>query len=422
MPTNTAQMDRPITLMTARQMDESDPLKHKRSEFYLPEDSIYLDGNSLGPLPVKARERVQQVVVEQWGEDLIKSWNTHSWIDLPVTVGEKIAPLIGAAPGQTICCDSISVNLFKLLGAALKMRPGRHQIVSQSDNFPTDLYMVEGLQELLGKDAVELVMVDENDIFDGLNEDVAVLLLTQVNFRSGRIHNMAAITEAAHAHGILVIWDLAHSAGAIPVELDLCKVDFAVGCGYKYLNGGPGAPAFIYVAERHLSEFAQPLSGWMGHSEPFAFKPHYHKHSAIEQCLAGTPPIISMSMLDAALEVFSDVTMQQLRQKSVQLSEFFLALIDQIEVLQAFSLASPIEPELRGSQIALTHPQAFSICQALISKKVIADFRAPNILRIGFCPLYLSFTDVYHAVTLLSEIIDNQMYKQQRFQTATKVT
>jgi kynureninase len=403
-------------------LDKADPLAKKRLEFDLPANTIYLDGNSLGALPKSVKARVSEVVSQQWGNDLIKSWNSHSWIDLPIKVGEKIAPLIGAGQGQVICCDSISVNLFKLLCSALTLNSERSVVLSTKDNFPTDLYMVQGLSDLLGPDLCQLQMVAEQDILENLTESVAVLLLTQVNFRTGKLLDMAKLTQLAHDKGILVIWDLAHSAGALPVELDKCEADFAVGCGYKYLNGGPGSPAFLYVAKRHQTLARQPLSGWMGHAKPFAFDPLYAPATTINQFQCGTPSVISMSVLDAALDVWQNVSLLQVRNKSEALADVFLELIKMNTCLHNLVLCSPDVAKQRGSQLAFSHDDAFAICQALIEKGVIADFRAPNILRFGFTPLYTSFEDVWLAVATLADIVESEMYKKPRFNVALKVT
>jgi kynureninase len=403
-------------------LDKADPLAKKRLEFSLPANTIYLDGNSLGALPKSVKSRVAEVVSQQWGNDLIKSWNSHSWIDLPIMVGEKIAPLIGAAQGQVICCDSISVNLFKLLCSALKLNSDRTVVLSTKDNFPTDLYMVQGLGDLLGPDLCQLQMVAEQDIQQNLTESVAVLLLTQVNFRTGTLLDMAKLTQLAQDKGILVIWDLAHSAGALPVELDKCKADFAVGCGYKYLNGGPGSPAFLYVAKRHQETVKQPLCGWMGHAKPFAFDAKYQPSPNINQFQCGTPSVISMSALDAALDVWQDVDMLQIRNKSEALADVFIELIQTNQCLHELVLCSPNVAQKRGSQLAFAHDDAFAICQALIEKGVIADFRAPNILRFGFTPLYTSFEDIWRAVTILVNIVESEHYKEPRFNITLKVT
>jgi len=405
-----------------RELDRLDPLAAKRDLFALPEGVVYLDGNSLGALPLSVRQRAAQIVDQQWGRDLVTSWNTHAWIDLPVTVGEKIAPLLGAAAGQVICCDSISVNLFKLLAAALQMRRDRHVVVSQDDNFPADLYIAEGLGGLDTNRSLELRLVADAGIENALDDSVAVLMLTHVNYRSGKIHDMQRLTRLAHDKGIMVIWDLAHSAGAVPLALDDCGVDFAVGCGYKYLNGGPGAPAFIYAAQRHQHRIKQPLSGWMGHAAPFEFGRQYRAAPGVRQFLCGTPPILSMGALDAALDVFAGVDMQELRDKSRKLGDLFLELAGASGCLAGFELVSPADSALRGSQLALAHPRAFAICQAMIDKGVIADFRAPDVLRLGFAPLYLRYIDVARSVEVLADVMVNKSYTQERYSTQQKVT
>ncbi|MGS2720671.1 kynureninase [Paraglaciecola aestuariivivens] len=411
-----------MNLEKIKQQDLSDPLANKKQAFLIPQNTIYLDGNSLGVLPKTVKSRVAEVVAKQWGEDLITSWNQHAWIDLPIQVGEKIAALIGAKPGQVISCDSTSVNLFKVLSAALKLNPTRHKVLSTQDNFPTDLYMVQGLTSLLGQDLCELTTVNEDDIEQHLNESVAVLMLTHVNFRTGKVLDMQKLTQLAHDKGILVIWDLAHSAGALPLKLDQCEVDFAVGCGYKYLNGGPGAPAFLYVAERHLAKASQPLVGWMGHAKPFAFSPIYQSANNIEHFQCGTPSVIAMSALDAALEVWQDVDLDLVRHKSLALGQLLIDLVEQQPSLADFVLCSPKDQSERGSQVAFAHPNAFEICQALIAQNVIADFRAPNILRFGLTPLYVSFEDIAKTVSILSEIVENQIYTEKRFNQTQKVT
>lgn len=415
-----------LTTTTLASLDAADPLAAKREEFMLPKNTIYLDGNSLGAMPKVAALRASQVLTEQWSQDLIKSWNSHNWIDLPHTVGEKIAPLLGAAPGQVICCDSTSVNLFKVLSCAMLMQPGRSKILSQAGNFPTDLYMVQGLASLLGEQNCQLVLVDDSEEPDALERaitpEIAVLLLTQVDFRSGRLLDMQRLTALAHAQGVLVIWDLAHSAGALPIELDAWQVDFAVGCGYKYLNGGPGAPAFLYAATRHHAHIMQPLTGWMGHQAPFSFTTTYQKAPGIAQFLTGTPAIIAMSVLDAALSVFADIAIQDVRHKSLALSHCFHQLVEKQPALASLNLITPLQPNARGSQLAYQHPQAYALCQALTKRGVIADFRAPNILRLGFTPLYLRYADVGDAVAILADIMASQEYLKPEYAVKQKVT
>jgi kynureninase len=416
-----------MKLSDIQHLDASDPLAAKRDEFDLPEQTIYLDGNSLGALPKTVTTRITEVLKQQWGKDLIKSWNSHNWIDLPLRVGDKIAPIVGAAKGQVICCDSISVNLFKVLSCALKLNPKRHLVLSTLDNFPTDLYMVQGLSDLLGQQACQLQMIEEKHIETvitdpELSQSVAILLLTQVNFRSGKLLDMAKITKLAQAQGILVIWDLAHSAGALPVQLDACQVDFAVGCGYKYLNGGPGAPAFLYVAQRHQNTVNQPLSGWMGHANPFAFDVKYQGAKDINQYLCGTPSILAMSAMDAALDLWSGLDIQLVRTKSILLAKVFMELFRQHQCLAVLQLCSPIDPQCRGSQLAFSHDSAYAICQVLIHKGLIADFRAPNLLRFGFTPLYTSFADIWDGINLLVEVMQEQSYLSDQYKVTAKVT
>jgi kynureninase len=407
-------------------LDKKDPIAHAKALFEIPEGIIYLDGNSLGPLPTSAKKMAIDVVENQWGQDLITSWNKHAWIDLPIVVGNKIAPLIGAEQGQVICCDSISVNLFKLLASALQMNgPKRNKVLSQQDNFPTDLYMVEGLEQMVGSHKCSLMTCTADKIESVLQEqgkEISVLMLTHVNFRSGEIHAMQNLTQLAHKQGVLVIWDLAHSAGAVPVKLDEWQVDFAVGCGYKYLNGGPGAPAFIYAANKHIASLRQPLTGWMGHANPFTFEPGYKADAGIKKFLGGTPSVISMSVLNAALDVFEQVTMQQVRDKSVAMTDFFQALVAQSDVLSGLVLASPLTSDNRGSQLAYKHPYAYALCQALISEGVIADFRAPDIIRFGFSPTFLSFLQLFTSVEKLKVIMQSEKYKQAEFNQKQAVT
>jgi kynureninase len=434
-------LENPKLYEQAKRLDKVDPLAALKDEFLLPDKMVYLDGNSLGPLPKKAKKRAIEVVEKQWGESLIASWNTHDWIGLPLKVGNKIAPLIGAPQNTVICCDSISVNLFKLLSAALHLQSSlskashqkaeRRFVLSQRDNFPTDLYMVQGLQTMLEENTskqCELLSVDASSIMTTLEQqgdDIAVLMLTHVNFKTGEVHDMQEITELAHKKGVLVLWDLAHSAGVMPLELESWQVDFAVGCTYKYLNGGPGAPGFAYVAKRHLPTLQQPLSGWMGHKKPFAFTHDYQKADGIEQLLAGTPSIISMSVLDAALDMFDNISVSAIRDKSIALNDFFLvcmsSLFSQYQI-PALTLACDKNSEQRGSQVSYSHEHAYAICQALIANGVVADFRAPNILRIGFSPLFLSYVDILKAAQILSNVIQKSTYLEAQYQTLNKVT
>ncbi|MGA0451086.1 MAG: kynureninase [Pseudohongiellaceae bacterium] len=405
--------------------DTADPLAAHRRHFELPTDTIYLNGNSLGPLSTASKHRVREVVESQWGNDLISSWNKHQWIDLPLSVGEKIAPLIGAAPGQVLCCDSVSVNLFKLLAAALTNRAGKRTVIlSQQDNFPSDLYIAEGLINLLQEHGIsaELRLVAAENLEEGIAQSPDVLLLTHVNFRTGAVHDMQRLTARAHDHDVPVIWDLSHSAGAMELALDDCQVDFAVGCGYKFLNGGPGAPAFLYVASRLQAELQQPLQGWMGHKQPFAFEPKYVPDAGINQLQTGTPSILSMSALDAALSCFEGLTTTQLREKSLALSTMFLSLLEEDLTCESLTLVSPREPEQRGAQLSFSHDDAFPISQALIEAGVIVDFRAPDLIRLGFSPLFLSFNEVAKSAAILRQILTEGQFRQERFSVRAKVT
>ena len=408
-------------------LDNADALSHKIEEFCLPKDTIYLDGNSLGPLTKNAQLRAQEVVQQQWGQSLIASWNSHDWISLPSIVGNKIAQLVGASANSVVCCDSISVNLFKILSAAVQLQKTekRRLILSQNDNFPTDLYMAQGLSQLLGTNNCELLSVASNEIestLEAKGNDISIMMLSHVNFKNGAIFDIPKLTQLAHSKGVLVVWDLAHSAGILPLDLSAWNVDFAVGCTYKYLNGGPGAPAFIYAAPRLLADLQQPLSGWMGHKSPFAFDHDYDKNTGIEQFLSGTPSIISMSVLDAALDVFNKVSMQAIRNKSLALNEFFQTCIKEFIPQSSLSLACSLDHQTRGSQISFKHEHAYAICQALISHNVIADFRAPNILRLGFSPLFLSFKNAYDAAKVLQDIIESKKFLHTEFQIKHKVT
>lgn len=409
-------------LSDCQALDAADVLASKRAEFKIPAGKIYLNGNSLGPLPVRALAHSLTLIEQQWGEDLISSWNKHGWIDLPLTCAEKLGPLVGVAPGQLLCCDSVSVNLFKLLAVALQLNKPRTTVVSLQDNFPTDLYMVQGMQSLLGAGQCELQTVDEEDLLDSLNREVAVLLLTQVNFRSGAMLDIQSITQRAHELGILVIWDLSHSVGAVPLQLDAWSVDMAVGCGYKYLNGGPGAPAFLYVNKQHQAKVSQPLCGWMGHTSPFEFSPDYVPAKDITEFLTGTPPILSLGVLSAALDVFADVTPAQLRSKSLALADYFLALVAARPELNELELVSPVAAEQRGGQLAFAHEEGYAICQALAAAGILSDFRSPDLLRFGFSPLFLRFADIAKAVTVLADIVAQRRFDEPAFKQRQKVT
>lgn len=387
----------------------------------MPENLIYLDGNSLGMLPKHVPARLEHAVKIEWGQDLIRSWNKNAWIDLPVRVGARIAKLIGAHDSEVIAADSTSINVFKVLLAALRLRPDRRVIVSDIDNFPTDLYMAQGINNLL-ENRYELRFVKRDQIEASIDENVAVVMLTEVDYRTGELYDMAKVTKLTHDHGALSIWDLAHSAGAFPVSLEDCNVDFAVGCGYKYLNGGPGAPAFLYVARKHQLEVAPILAGWMGHRAPFAFTPDYTPSTDLRRLTVGTPSVLGMIALEAALEVFEDVSMHDIRAKSIALTDLFIDLMQPLCLAFGFELVSPRDSARRGSQVSYAHKEGYAIMQALIAADVIGDFRAPNIVRFGFTPLYLQFADVQEAVQRLEVIMRENRWQEPQFQERSKVT
>ena len=406
-----------MTLDEARALDAADPLRAYRQRFDLPEGVIYLDGNSLGALPKDTPARLEQVVRGEWGDGLIRSWNDAGWITLPQRVGAKIAPLIGAEPDEVIVCDSVSVNLFKLIGAALNMRPGRKVILSEPGNFPTDLYMIAGLE---AQGLAERRLAAPDDLEAALDEDVALLMLTHVHYKTGRTHDMVRLTKAAQDAGALMLWDLSHSGGAVPVDLAGCIADFAVGCGYKYLNGGPGAPAYAYAARRHHAELFQPLTGWMGHAAPFAFTDDYAPAPSVTRLLAGTPGILGVAALEVGVDLIAEIGMDQLAAKSRKLSEFFRNCV--AARLPDLELVSPLDPLARGSQLSFRHPDAYAICQALIARGIIGDFRDPDILRFGFAPAYVSFGDASAAAENLAEIVANRGWDRPEFHKRAAVT
>ncbi|BAI75506.1 kynureninase (plasmid) [Azospirillum sp. B510] len=390
-----------------------------RARFDIPDGVIYLDGNSLGPLPIAAKERVARTLAEEWGGQLIRGWNSAGWMVQPRKVGDRIARLIGAPAGSVVVGDTLSIKVYQALAAALAMRPERRVILSDSGNFPTDLYMAEGLIETLGQGHILKVVAPE-EVEGTIGEDVAVLMLTEVDYRTGRLHDMAALTAKAHAAGVVTVWDLAHSAGALPVDLAGAGTDFAVGCTYKYLNGGPGAPAFIYVAPQHAERARPALSGWMGHEAPFAFDPSYRPGAGVERMRVGTPPVIALAALDAALDVWDDVDMADIRRTSMTLCDLFIELVEaQCPTLE---LASPRDGSRRGSQVSFRHPQGYAIMQALIDRGVIGDFRAPDVLRFGFTPLYIGEAEVRGAVAVLKQVTDGGLWDRPEYHRKAIVT
>ena len=407
-----------MTPEEARELDTSDPLAFARERFRLPEGVIYLDGNSLGALPVATPAALAKTAERQWGEDLIASWNTHGWIDWPTTIAAKLAPIVGAKPSELLIADSTSVCLFKLLAAAVRARPGRNKIVTQEASFPTDLYVAQGLCGMLG---LRLEAMPAEQVLDAIDDQTAVVSLTHVDYKSAALYDMRAINEAAHAAGALVVWDLCHSAGAIEVDLGATGSDLAVGCGYKYLNGGPGAPAFIYVAERLQDELTNPLQGWMGHAEPFAFVDEYRPARGILKFLTGTPSILAMAALDAGLATFDGIAIADVQAKSRKLSQLF---VDEVEARCGgeVRLTSPRDAAQRGSHVVFAHPEGYAVMQALIARGVVGDFRAPDLMRFGFTPLYASYSEMVRAAEILAEVLASREWDQPRFKMRAKVT
>jgi len=390
-----------------------------RAMFHLPHGVIYLDGNSLGPLPLAAADRVARTITAEWGEMLITGWNKAGWMEQPSRVGDRIGRLIGAAPGTVVMGDTLSVKVYQALASALEMRPDRRVILSDNGNFPSDLYMADGLCRTLGN-GYSLRTVAPEDVAGAIDETVAVTMLTEVDYRTGRKHGMAALTARAHAVGALAVWDLAHSAGAIPVDLTGADADFAVGCTYKYLNSGPGGPAFIYVAPRHAEVVRPALSGWLGHEAPFAFDPDYRPGRGIERMRVGTPPVLQLAALEAALDVWDMADMADVRARSIELTEAFIAGVE--ATCPTLTLASPRDPDRRGSQISFRHPEGYAIMQALIARSVIGDFRAPEILRFGFTPLYIGLAEVEAAVGILAQVMQGNLWDRPDYKNRARVT
>jgi kynureninase len=388
--------------------DRDDPLGHARARFELPPGQIYLDGNSLGALPKAVRPRMDDVIAREWGRDLIGSWNSAGWYVAPGRVGAKLARLIGAEPHEVTITDSISVNLFKLLVAAARMRPDRREILAEAGNFPSDNHIVESVARLLG---LTPRYVPAGEIAGAVGPDTAVATLSHVNYRSAEMQDMAGVTAAVHAAGALAVWDLAHSSGAVALDLDGSGADFAVGCGYKYLNGGPGAPSHIFVAERHQAAFDQPLQGWFGHADPFRFEHDFAKAPGIRAALCSTPPMLSLLAFEAALDAFEGIEMHDLAAKGRALCELFIALADERLARFGVSLATPRDGTRRGCHVSLRHPEAFGIVRALIARGIVGDFRAPDAMRFGFAPLYIRFVDVFDAVAAMEEVLERETWR-----------
>lgn len=411
----------PASRADAVAMDAADPLANVRDQFQLPDDTIYLCGNSLGPLAKRAATRLQDGVQRQWGQDLIRSWNANSWFTLPERLAPRIARLIGAEAREVTVADSTSVNLFKVVAAARSLRQGRTRVVTEAGNFPTDAYVLEGLAELM-RDPQPPVLARREQLLESIDDDTAVVVLTHVHYKDSALFDMAELTQHAHRHGALIVWDLSHSVGALPVDLNACDADFALGCTYKYLNGGPGAPAFIYAATRHHAAMQPGLVGWWGHAQPFAFDDTYAAGAGMRRMLTGTGSILGMIALEAALEVFDELDMQVLRAKSLALCDLFSRLVEQKCAGHGLSQASALPLAQRGSHIALRHEAGYAIIQSLIRRNVVGDFRAPDVIRFGLAPLFVRFQDVWDAVDALADVLTSGAWRNSALTQRATVT
>uniref|UniRef100_B0T9J0 Kynureninase n=1 Tax=Caulobacter sp. (strain K31) TaxID=366602 RepID=B0T9J0_CAUSK len=403
----------------ARDLDAQDPLALHRDKFHLPSGLVYLDGNSLGCLPFSAQRRVEEAVTREWGDTLIGAWLNADWLTLATRVGDRIARLVGADPGEVVAADSTSINLYKALHAALGLRPSRTRILAQAGDFPTDLYIIDSVATATDRKVSRL---KAEDILAAIDEDVAVIVLTHVNYKTAAVHDMAAITAAAHAKGALVVWDLAHTAGAVPCALNVAGADFAVGCGYKYLNGGPGAPAFLFVAKRHQPEARQPLTGWFGHRAPFEFSDTFEAAPGAERFLCGTPPILALSALDGALDAFDGIEIEALAAKSRTMTEGFVRLFDAELAPLGFVLHCERNPDRRGSHVAFSHPDGYAIMRALADRGFVGDFRAPDVLRFGFAPLYNRYVEVEGLVSAIVEIMLDRSWDRPAYRVRQAMT
>ena len=414
-----------IDRATCVALDEADPLAGFRDRFSLPDDIVYLDGNSLGALPKTTAAHVERVIKEEWGTGLIRSWNDAGWFTKPTALGDRIAPLIGAAPGEVVLGDSTSVSLFQATVAAVRMRPGRRVVVSERSSFPTDLYILEAVQELMSDETpLERRLIDDDatTLDDVLDDDVAVVVLTQVDYRTGRMRDLHSVTRQVQAAGAIMLWDLCHSAGAVPVDLTAAGADFAVGCTYKYINGGPGSPSFIWVAERHQPLARPAITGWHGHAQPFDFTLDYSPAAGITRFRVGTPQLLSLAALEASLDIWDDVDMLLVREKSLRLTELFMSLVDSRLAPWRVEVVTPRLAADRGSQVALRVEGGYAVMQALIAHGVIGDFRAPDLMRFGFAPLYVSHADVWDAVDILEMILSTGIWREPRFARRGAVT
>ena len=415
-----------LTLEYCRQLDAADPLATLKQQFALPENTIYLDGNSLGARPKVALERATDVVTREWGADLINSWNKNHWWDLPVRIGNKVAKLVGGKDNEVVVTDTTSSNLFKVLATALRIQmeqaPERKIIIAETEAFPTDLYIIQGMAEWLQQGYELQLVAGPEALSAALNDKTAAVILSHVNYRTGFLWPMQETTAEIHRHGGLVIWDLCHSIGAVDIDLNAADADFAVGCTYKYLNGGPGAPAMLWVPEKHVNRYGQPLSGWWGHAKPFAMSTNYEPAAGIRRYLSGTQPIVSMSLVECGVDVFLQADMNQIRKKSLALTDLFIALVEQECGQHGLEMITPREHAIRGSHVSLRHEHGFAIIQALIARGVIGDYREPEVLRFGITPLYLSHEDIWNAVQLLKEIMDTGAWDKEEFHLRGQVT
>jgi kynureninase len=409
-----------VTRTACVERDSTDPLRDLRDRFVIPEGVIYLDGNSLGPMPRSAAGVLGRTIEQEWGHDLIRSWNSAGWFDMPVRLGDRVGALIGAAPGQTVVCDTTSINLYKAIQAAIGLRPDRDVIIAEDASFPTDLYIIEGAMKSAGRPMQRRLIGRDGPIDVLIDRKVAVAVLSHVDYRTGALLDIAAITQRLHDAGALVIWDLCHSAGVVEIGFDLDAIDFAVGCTYKYLNGGPGSPAFIAVAKAHQAAAQHPLSGWWGHAAPFAFDRDFRPHQGIKRFLCGTQPIISLRGMEVALDAMAGTEVSALRQKSLALTELFMARV--ADLLPGLQIVTPGQPSLRGSQVAIAFDKGYPVIQAMIERGVIGDFRAPNIMRFGFAPLYIRFQDVWDAAEILADCITKEVWRDPRFSRVLDVT
>ncbi len=409
-----------ITREDCQRLDDADSLAPLRTQFSLNDGEIYLDGNSLGPVSTSVRRRVNEVLDAEWGRGLVRGWNDAGWMAAPTVLGDRLAPLIGAQPGEVLVADTLTILIAKLIGGALELRPDRHVVLTDAANFHSDIYIIEAMCAKAGR-PVTMKTIDRDHLDEELNDDVALVELTQVDYRTGESLDMAAITEKVHAAGALMLWDFAHSAGAVPLDVTGANVDFAAGCGYKYLNAGPGAPAFLYVRKSWQGQLRNPLPGWLGHARPFDFELTYEPAEGMQAFVTSSPSIVALAALDGALDVWDQTSMDEVRAKSLALTDLFIELVNE-RLPGVFELVTPLEHARRGSQVALRHTEGYGVIQALIEVGVIGDFRAPDICRFGFTPLYLRFVDVFDAVERIVDVMASESFRDTRFATRNAVT